>query len=239
MTSSKAFAWVFVLYAVAGIGAALVWMKPKFLHGDSKRAETSAKTTEALVAVDDHRGAVAAASVVKIAEANGMAPESPSRSFIAQEVQIAEANLPAPDSKALLEAEKRRSAVMEGRLQEASGLYDKALKRSDQLEKERSLALAAKRASDDALEQVAAERLGAEKVKDRAIIVAVALGLLYLYTKFTHVGSGAMAEAVHDIKKGVPAIQALDGATTRFQQMIVRTINRFKEPPALSKPTIQ
>jgi hypothetical protein len=45
------------------IGGGLMAFKPKWLHGDSKRAATSTATTDALLEANRKNGAAAAASV--------------------------------------------------------------------------------------------------------------------------------------------------------------------------------
>lgn len=222
-----------VLLAIVLIGGGAIGLsKTKWFHGDTKRANKATDTTTALVEATAKQGAVAAASVVKIGEANATAPESPEKSFIAREVPVALASLPKPDPEALLQAERRKVAVMEGRLAEASNLYGDALKRADQLERERAAALAAKLKADVELQRVAAERLGAEKQAFWAFCLVGAIALLYIYTKLSHLSPSALAEAVRDMKGGAgeanPAVAALDGVTTRFQQSIIRTINKLK-----------
>lgn len=224
---------VIVLAVIAVLGGAVMAFKPKFLHGDSKRAAASTQTTEELIAAQKKLSSVAAASVQKIGEANAVAPESPVKEFIAREVPVAMASLEKPDQTALLEAERRKNAVLSGKIEMAEKLYGDAYKRADEAQKVATAAIAAKRASDLELERVAAERLAAERSQNRWIIVACVCGALYLYTKFTHVGPGALAEAVSDMRKqgATKGIAALDGITTRFQQSMVRFINRVKDHP--------
>ena len=221
---------ILAILGLLGLGA-LGLSKTKMFNGDSKRAASSAETTSTLVDTTNKQSAVAAASVVKIGEANSEAPDSPTKNFISREVPLVLAALPAPDIQALIQAEKRKVAVMEGRLQEASLLYGDAIKRVERLEREKSQALSAKRASDQELLQVAAERLGAEQQAFWAFIIAGAVGVLYLYTKLTHLSPHALASAVLDIRGGSiesnHAIQALDGVTTRLQQKMVSTISKL------------
>ena len=221
---------ILAILGLLGLGA-LGLSKTKIFNGDSKRAASSAETTSTLVDTTNKQSAVAAASVVKIGEANSEAPDSPTKSFISREVPLVLAALPAPDIQALIQAEKRKVAVMEGRLQEASLLYGDAIQRVERLEREKSQALSAKRASDQELLQVAAERLGAEQQAFWAFIIAGAIGVLYLYTKLTHLSPHALASAVLDIRGGSSesnhAIQALDGVTTRLQQKMVSTISKL------------
>lgn len=225
MNSQRGEAITAVLLILVLIGGGLFVLKPKWTHGDSRRATESTVTTERLNEAQTKQGATAAASIVKIGEVIATAPESLEKEFIAREVPVALASLPAPDPLALVEAERRKVAVMEGRLAEAATLYNQALKRADTLERERAAALAAKRASDAELAQVAAERLGSERLMNWAIAAAVLAGLLYIYVKVTHISPSALAEAVKDIKGGTQAITALDGVASRLQQRIVRLLS--------------
>jgi hypothetical protein len=224
--SSRGDGGVTLLVALALVALGVIVMKPKIFHGDSRRADKSVETTAALVDATAKQAAEAAASVVKIGEANATAPESPEKSFIAREVPVALAKLPAPDPRALIEAERRKAAVLAGRLEEANRLYGVAMERADKLERERAAALAAKRASDAELERVAAERLGAERLMNWALAVAGLCVVLWLYAHITRPSVGALAEAVKDIKAGNltgnAAIAALDGVTTRLQQRLIR-----------------
>ena len=218
---------ILAVLALSGLG---VWaLKPRATHGDSRRADASAAASDKLVAATNAPAAVAAASVAKIAEANAQAPASPARDFIAQESQVAAANLPAPDPQALLAAERRRAAVMEGQRDEARALYADALKRADQLQREKTEAIRQRQAVDSELAQVAAERLGAERTQNRLALVAALAVALFLYVKLTHLAPGALAEAVADIKSGKAApLQALDGVTTRLQQRFVSFLAHWK-----------
>lgn len=216
---------VLLIVGLLGLGG---WglSKTKWFNRESKRAKTSTETTADLIAAKDKQGAVAAASVVKIGEANAVAPESLSRAFIAREVPVALASLPAADIDALMQAERRKLAVMEGRLVEADRLYGDAMKRADEYQQAATRAIAAKRASDLALEQAASEARGAEQQAFWLTLVAIAAAALYVWSKLTHVSPGSLARAVADIRSGAgekdPAIQAIDSVTTPLQQWATR-----------------
>jgi len=228
---------VIVLAAVllGGIGT---WgmSKTKWFSKRSKQAATSTQTTNELLAAQQKQGAVAAASVVKIGEANSVAPDSPAKVFISREVPVALASLPPPDVEALIAAERRKVAILEGRLMEADKLYGVAMQRADEYQKEAQRAIAAKRASDLALEQAAAQELGSEQTKFYLMLVAIAAGLLWAYNKVTHISPGALASAVADIRNGTTepnsAIAAIDSATTPAQQMMVKANVWFKKKRA-------
>jgi len=221
------------IIALLGVGG---WglSKTKFFHGESKRADQSTKTTEALVSTQEKAASVAAASVVKIGEANQTAPESPEKLFIGREVPVALASLPKPDSEALLAAERRKTAVLEGRVVEANALYGQAMQRADQIQRELAKAIAAKRAADLALEEAAAESRGAEQQAFWAICGLGAIAALYLWVKITHFSPGQIATLVTDIRSGQTepnqALAALDNVSSGLQQKIVRTLHKLKTP---------
>lgn len=231
---------VVAVLAIAGLGVAA--FKPKWLHGDTRRAETSASTTEALLASQKKLSSTAAASVTMIGEANTAAPDSPVKNYIAREVPVALSLLEAPDPVALLAAAERKNAVLQGKVEAIERLYGDQARTSEALRRDYTVAIAAKRASDTELAQVAAERLGAEKTATRWMIVAGVCVGLYLWVKLTHIGPGAMAEAVADMRKqgATEGITALDGVTSRIQQKMVRFINKLTThaPPEKLAPDV-
>lgn len=233
-----------IVIGVVALCTVLVWMfKPRMIHGESRRAKASTESTAqvetATAAVDaaaSQRAAAAAASVVKIAEANSTAPASAEKDFIGREAPVALANLPAPDPQALLEAERRRVAVMEGRLAEASKLYEAAMRSSAESAKELAdlranlaTAQAERRSADAAIAEAAAANLALERQRNQFVVALVIAVCAWLYVKFTHLSPGAMAEAVQDIRGGkVDPIVALDGVATRLQQRYVKLLTKLK-----------
>jgi|GEM_PF-7127097 len=227
-----------IIEAMVALALIFLVAKPAFLDGDARRAKKSEEATAAVVttvsAVDEaakKRSAVAAASVTKIGEANATAPASPEKDFIAREVPVALSNLEAPDPQALLDAERRKVAVMEGRIQEADRLYGKALDDAKKLadakakaERDRDLALAARDRIDRDLSEAAAAKLAMERQRNIFILVgALAVGL-WLWAKVTHFSPGQMAEVVKDINANVAPMTAIDTAASPLQQRIVRFI---------------
>jgi hypothetical protein len=219
-----------IIAAIVVIGAGWFVLKPMFSR-DKKRAQESVQTTENLVSSLDARAASAAASVTAIGTANGLAPESPAKDFIGREIPATLAKLPSPDPKALLEAEKRRSAVMEGRLEEANKLYERESKRAAQLQAERDEALAAKREADQALVEAAAFKAGAEQQRNILILGIGALGVLVAFLWFGGIRPGALANMARDIRAGTPPLQAMDTYTTPFMQKLVRKRVKFGTEP--------
>jgi uncharacterized membrane protein YsdA (DUF1294 family) len=227
-----------VALVVALLGLGGLWFKNQFFHGDTRRAEASQEATavvkETVAVVDEaakKQSAVAAASVVKIGEANAGAPESPEKSFITREVGVALANLEAPDQKALLEAERRRVAVMEGRLEEADKRYAAALGEAEKLRqerekalRERELAFAERDAIDRKLSEVAAARRAREQQLFVIGLVAASFVALWVWTKFTHLSPWQVAKAVEDMRAKAyqDPVEAIDVAASPLQQTVTR-----------------
>jgi len=196
--------------------------KTKWFHGESKRAATSSATTTALVDSSEAQGAAAAAVLTKIGEANTTAPLSRERDFIARAVPIGLGFLPSPDPQKLLEMERLKVAVLEGKLETAAALNDNLLADGAKLRRDYAAALAAKRASDLALEQEAAKSRGAEQQAFWLTLVTGAAAALYLWTKLSHVSPLSLSAAVRDLREGTTepnaAIASLDANLTPFQQ---------------------
>lgn len=232
----RAFIPAIYLVAVAAVGLGVWLFKPRALSGDAKRADASVAASARVEQALTQPAAVAAASVAKIGEANAALPSSPAKDFIAQEVPLALANLPPPDPMALLDAEKRKEAVLQGRIDEASALYAEATKRADAADKEKTAALAARARADSDLETTAAARLAAEREGNLWKLAGAVAVLLYLYVKFTHFTPGAIATAVNDIRAGVHPVTALDTVASGFQQKIVSWLANWKSPGPPSPP---
>lgn len=211
--SHRAEAVTAVLLVLVLIGGGLFVLKPKFLDGGSKRAEASQQTTAAFDAATTAQGAAAAASVAKIGEANAMAPASPAKEFIAREVPAALAKLPTPDPMALLEAEKRRVAVMEGRLTEAARLYESESKRAAQLQSERDAALAARRAADLAISEAAAAQLASERKSAVLMVLCGLLAAAWIYARLFSITPKSLGDAMAGIRAGENPIQAVERVT--------------------------
>ena len=151
----------------------VTWLvAPSVLPGTAAhRAAVSTETTSDLLTAQTARASTAAAKVVKIQEANVAAPPSPAREFIALESASALSDLPPPNAAALIEAEKRKTAVFAGERDEARRLYGLAAEQSEKLAQRLAEVTTAKQASDFALVEAAA-------ASHRATLAA--LGLLVL-----------------------------------------------------------
>lgn len=213
-----------VVLLVVGVVALGGWglSKTKWFHRETKRAAASTTTTQQLVAATDAQGAAAAAVLTKIGEANTTAPLSRERDFISRAVPIGLGFLPAPDPQKLLELERLKVAVLTGQLETASALNDNLLADGAKLRRDYAAALAAKRASDLALEQAAAQARGAEQQAFWLMLIAGAAAALYLWTKLSHVSPLSLSAAVRDLREGTTepnaAIASLDANLTPFQQ---------------------
>ncbi len=206
----KGFAWIPILIVLAAISTGVLVLKPKSLDGESRRASASTSATAKVEETTQAQGASAAAGVVEIGLANSDAPDSLSKQFIGHEVPSVLSKLPAPDPVALLEAEKRRSAVMEGRIAEISSLYEKEAKKSASLQKDVANAKSDRKEVDLKLEQTAALHLGESRQKNILIAVSVILGVLYIYSRIYRISPTTIGNALADIRAGVNPVTALD-----------------------------
>lgn len=219
MKSNRALTGVEVAIALAVLGALGWFTLPKIFHGATRRAENSAKATAALEDATRAQGASAAASVQKIGEAAAMAEPSPAIDFIRQETPVALAKLPAPDPQSLLEAERRRTAVMEGRFELAKSLYVGAYERAEKLQSERDKALEARRQADAALlEAAAAERARTLQGMAAGAAALIALGI-WLYTRVHAVRLRRLAQTL------IPTLDsAYEHAAGEMKETLDRTI---------------
>lgn len=229
VTNNRGEAATVVILVLALLGVSFFAFKPKALHGDSKRAQESQESTAQLIQASEKPAAVAAASVVKIGEVAAMLPDSVEKEFITRETPVALANLPAPDPQALLDAERRKVAILTGQVTEARWLYDRAIVKADKLQKERDEALLRKQQSDQALLETAAARIAAERQRNQFIIVAVVAALLYLYAKITHFSPNQIFRSVRDIRAGVDPVTAIDVSASPIQQKIVGALTKWRE----------
>jgi hypothetical protein len=154
--NNKGFTGVEIAVAVAILGGLLYAVKPSLFPGSSKRAATSTETTKAVEIAYNNQGAVAAARVSKMNEAVSFMEDVPLKTFLTKESNLTLSGLPAPDLKELLEAEKRRSAIFEGRASEYQRLYFESNGKNDKMLEQVNKANSAKHASDLALEKAAA-----------------------------------------------------------------------------------
>lgn len=169
---TKGEATLTVIAVVALIGLAVMWFKPSVAATNAKEVD---KVTQKIEDSNQKIGEKVSASLNQIGVANSMAPESPSKNFISKEVSLATPLLPAPSMTELLEAEKRRVAVMEGRIEEANKLYSSSQKQNAEL-----IAENAKNKKElEELKNDLYEQAGvAEFLKKVSIILGVTVSLL-------------------------------------------------------------
>lgn len=199
---ASGFALLGVLGVLAAVTAVTWLLKPSAFPGASKRAQQSTQATANLAAANDAQSAAAAASVVKIGEANAVAPDSPSKDFTGREVGVALSYLRKPDPQKLIEAEQRKVAIMEGKVILAQQLYEKAGKQSAQIQRELDAANAARHAADMELEKAAAAEHARTVQLAAAVFVAVMLLLLWGYTKLYHVSPEVIGTMAAEIRAG-------------------------------------
>lgn len=218
--------YLIALGVVALVG--LFVAKPKVLSGDSKRADAAVETTKKLEDATKKNDAMVAASVTKIGEANSEAPDSKQKEFIAREIMVALGLLPAPDNQGLIDAEKRKVAVLSGQVEQINKLYREALKNNEQLMREKDEAVAAKHESDQKIVEAAAERLGMERQRNLTLAIIAIVIIAFIYVKVTHFSPAKIGEVVADIKRGVHPITALDTVASQLQQKIVNKVSKLK-----------
>ena len=112
--------------------------------------------TEAAMRAQLQQAANAAAMVEAAQSANTNQPASPFTDFVNNELGLAKKNLPPPDPVAALDAEKRRTATLAGRFEEAALLYRQASQDAETLRKEVETLRGRATASQFALEQAEA-----------------------------------------------------------------------------------
>ena len=210
LRSNKGVTGIEIALIVAVVGALGWFAAPKIFHGASRRADNSAKATEQLEQATNAQGASAAASVTKIGEAAGMAASSPAIDFIRREVPVALASLPTPDPRAILRAEQRRVAVMEGKLDEARRLYEVEAKRAAKLQEERDEALAARRQADVALQEAAAAEHAATVQAMAAGGLALIALALWAWAKLNGFSTRTVGQMAADIRAGDKPTEVID-----------------------------
>ena len=228
MRSTKAIATAGILLVLALAGACgYAVSKTKWFHGETKRAEASAKTTEELLSAQTAQGSAAAAYVTSMGDVVGTLPESREKDFLGRAGGIALSYLPKPDPAKIIEAQNLKIAVLSGQLELANRLTGDALHRAEVADQRTVRAIAGKRASDIALQEAAAEARGAEQAQFWMMLLAGSVAVLWAYTKLTHLSPGKLSTIVADLRNGTgeqnQAIQIIDSATTPLQQMMTKT----------------
>ena len=207
-----------VIAIVALIGLAVAWFKPSTAKSNADAVD---KKSVAVQVANDKALEKVAASVDQIGVANGMAPESPSKEFIGREVSLVKPLLPSPSPDELLAAEKRRVAVMEGRLEEANKLYASSQNENRGLLKD--IAKAEKGMAD--LRAELHEQAGAAELWKQltifAVVLAAAAGGLWLlaHSKMTAFHTGLREFLTYNKDESV-----LAGLRESFDSKIKKTL---------------
>jgi prepilin-type N-terminal cleavage/methylation domain-containing protein len=216
-----------LVIVLAVVGVAGTWaFKPEWLPGTAaRRAKKSQEATQqvqsATQRVDDatrHQVEEMSAGLTAIGKANDQAPESPSKDFISLEVPYLIGLSPFKASAAaLLNAERRRAAVMEGERDEARRLYQQAYNRAEQLERERNQAVAALARANEArreIDQQYAEIAAAEHARTTqlmgAAVIIILVGAAYLWLRFHSVSLSSVGKMAADIRGGRNPLDAID-----------------------------
>jgi hypothetical protein len=234
-----------VIGAVVAVLAVGAWLfKPRKLDGESRRADASAAASAQVeaavataVAAEQAKGATVAASVVQIGIAAADAPASPQSEYIRREAAWVAPLLPPPDPAALLAAERRRLAVVEGRLDEARRLYADADKeraaqiaRAERSEAATAEAFAARRAADTALAEAAAANLALER---RSRLQWAGIGLLAVIAValwVTGLSPAKVGRAIGKIRAGEAPGEAFDDVVPLWLRDRVQTGARLAVP---------
>ena len=190
--------------------------KPKFLDSRSREAdkssEVSSKVEEAVSKArkaDSEKGEVVAAGLVQIGVAAGQLPESPQATFIGREAAFMSPLLPAPSPTALLASERRRVALLEGKLELADKLYaqgtkenGKLLERAVKVEVKRDAAQVERRGVDSQLQESAAYARGKDAIIGLLAGIVVLVVVLWLFAKLNGFGPKTLGNMLADLRGG-------------------------------------
>lgn len=249
MKSTRGDAGITTIVVIAIVGVA-AWLGPK-IFGDSKRAkqstEATAKVEDAQKAVRDaeaHNAAVAAAGIVSIGKAAGDLPPSPASDYIDEEVTAVLSKLPTPDPQGLIDAEKRRTAFMQGQRDLARALFAEEHARTAKLqeviaEKDAALAKAfeERRAVDLELEKTAAAALVQYRQKLVLCVVAVVLAGLWVYAKLSGLSISSLGRIAADIRAGEQPMAVLNRyVPERLKEKVYRKAQLYSDLPDNSAP---
>lgn len=207
---TKGVTGVEIILLLSLLGGALFVAKPALFPGASKRAQQSTEATADVEKAVKAQGSNVAAGITSIGRAASDLPDSPATDFVRREVPYLLAKLPAPDAQALLESERRRSAVMEGKAQLANELYQKEAEKSAKLQKQLDRALQERRDVDRSLAEAAAAEHARTLQAMGAGVVAVLLLVGWAYTKFYSITPATLGRIAADVRGGANPISAMD-----------------------------
>ena len=224
-SSIAAFGVIEVIAAVAVAAWLGPKIAPKLFDSRTKEAAASANASaevEAKIAkaveAEQAKGAVVAASVQQIGVAAGQLPDSPQRTFIVRESGWVAPLLPPPDPAALLAAERRRVAILEGKIELADKLYATVAKenaaliaRAAKAEARVVKALAERRAVDTDLVESAAYARGKDAVIGVLCALAALCGIGWFIARKTSLPKLALAQMANRAREGQTAMDVIDG----------------------------
>lgn len=171
------------LAVIAVIGLAIAWFRPSVAKSNAKNVD---KTTTALEVSNTTKEGQVSASLEQLFFANSTTADTPEKDFIARDIALIRPLLAPASYEQQLEAEKRRIAVMEGKLDEISKLYKEAYKSNGKLIEENTLA---KKDIQD-LKNDLYEQAGAAEFMKKIVIVTsvlvVLLGGLFIWVKLQY-----------------------------------------------------
>lgn len=210
--------------------------KPKFLDSRSREAdkssEVSAEVEEAVrkaKKADNDKGEVVAAGLVQIGVAAGQLPDSPQATFIGREAAFMSPLLPPPSPVALLASERRRVALLEGKLELADKLYAQGTKENAQLleravnaEVKLGAAQEARRAVDVQLQESAAYARGQDAVIGVLVGIVVLVVVLWVFAKVNGFGPKTLGNMLADIRSGDSVVTVFDRYVPVRLQRVVR-----------------
>lgn len=205
-----------VVIAILAVAVGMFSPKPKMFDGRSRDADKSEKASagveKRIVEADtiaEKTGAVVSASVQQISVAAGQLPDGPQKSFIQREAAWVSPLLPPPDAQALLAAERRRIAILEGKLDVADKLYAKATKENEVLleraakaEERLNAALRDRREVDGRLSEAAAYARGQEHIIGILCGIALLAFAGWVFAKLNGLSTKTVGAMLSDIRSG-------------------------------------
>lgn len=205
-----------LVIAVLAVAVGMFAPKPKIFDSRSRDADKSQRASadvekriEEANAVAEKTGAVVSASVNQIGVAASQLPDSPQKAFIQRESAWVSPLLPPPDAEALLAAERRRIAILEGKLDLSDKLYAKATKDNEALieraakaEAKLNDALKERREVDGRLSEAAAYARGQERIIGILCGVALLAFAGWVFAKLNGLSPKTLGAMMADIRSG-------------------------------------
>lgn len=230
MKSTKATAVIEVLVVLAVLGMATWLIKPKALDGDSRRAKQNIEATTKADEALQKQGATAAAKVTTVKEVVEGMPPTRETEFSSKELGSALDNLPKPDPDERFKSLERKLAVLSGDVKRTNELYEQDRKENRKLQSERDAAIKERDEAQQKIAQVAAERLGAERQRNAALVGIVLLAVAVGYLKFFGINRTTLGRMAADIRAGTDPIQAFDTHLAPWMHAGVNRASRLHTP---------